>query len=102
MPDTVGAIIVAAGSGTRMSGGDKLFTEIAGRPLLAYALAAFQECGTVEPIVLVLSEQNLERGRRLVNKYSFGKVSEIVHGGPRRQDSVRLGLEALRPGSGQV
>ena len=97
MPDAIGAVIVAAGSGTRMAGADKLFTKVAGRPLLAHAVDAFQECAAVDRIVLVLSEQNLERGWELVQRYRFAKVSAVCAGGERRQDSVRAGLAALGP-----
>jgi len=107
---SLGAIIVAAGSGTRMAGPstgsgqalDKLFAPLGGRPLLAHTLAAFQECPAVERLVLVLSPANLDRGRQLVQSYGFDKVNRVCAGGPRRQDSVRLGLEALRQGSGQA
>jgi 2-C-methyl-D-erythritol 4-phosphate cytidylyltransferase len=95
MSDVVGAIIVAAGSGTRMAGADKLFTEVGGRPLLAYAIAAFEDCPAITRIILVLSEANLERGQELAGRSGFAKVASIVHGGMRRQDSVRCGLEAL-------
>jgi 2-C-methyl-D-erythritol 4-phosphate cytidylyltransferase len=95
MPTTVGAVIVAAGSGTRMRGADKLFTEVGGRPLLAHAIAAFQDCSAIDPIVLVLSHQNLDRGRDLIKRLTYAKVTAVVPGGARRQDSVRLGLEAL-------
>lgn len=99
----VGAVVVAAGSGTRMaapsaSAGqalDKLFAPLAGRLLLAHTLAAFQRCAPVQRLVLVLSPANLERGRQLVQTHGLDKVSEICSGGPRRQDSVRLGLQAL-------
>ncbi|HLC28937.1 MAG TPA: 2-C-methyl-D-erythritol 4-phosphate cytidylyltransferase [Dehalococcoidia bacterium] len=95
MPDTVGAVIVAAGNGTRMAGADKLFTEIGSRPLLACAIAAFQDSAAIARVVLVLSPENLERGHALAKRYAFTKVSAVVVGGARRQDSVRLGLEAL-------
>jgi 2-C-methyl-D-erythritol 4-phosphate cytidylyltransferase len=95
MPDTVGAVIVAAGTGARMAGADKLFTEIAGRPLLAYAIAAFQECGSIDRIVVVMAPLNLKRGRELVERCGFSKAAALVKGGERRQDSVRAGLEAL-------
>jgi 2-C-methyl-D-erythritol 4-phosphate cytidylyltransferase len=97
MTDTLGAIIVAAGSGTRMDGLDKLFTEIAGRPLLAHAVAPFQDSPLVSHIVLVLSPLNLKRGRDLAEHHAFTKVAAVVQGGPRRQDSIHLGLEALPP-----
>lgn len=101
-PD-VGAIVVAAGSSTRMGdpstgsgqATDKLFVSMAGRPLLAHVLAPVQECPLIHRIVLVVSSDNLQRGRDLVAQHGLDKVSAVCQGGPRRQDSVRLGLEAL-------
>ena len=78
-----------------MAGADKLFTEVAGQPLLAHAIAPFQECASIERIVLVMAPLNLKRGRDLVERYGFTKAIALVKGGERRQDSVRLGLEAL-------
>src|SRR5213083_233323 len=96
MGGIAGAVIVAAGSGTRMAGADKLFTEVAGRQLLAYAIAPFQECDSIDRIVVVMAPLSLKRGRELVERHGFTKVAALVKGGERRQDSVRLGLEALR------
>ena len=93
----IGAIIVAAGGSTRMGGSDKLFADLGGRPLLARALQAFQDSPLVHRIVLVLSAANLERGRALVAEWGVDKLTAACEGGPRRQDSVRLGLEALGP-----
>jgi len=94
-PVSVGAIIAAAGRGRRFGEGDKLFAPLAGRPLIAHTLMAFEVCRAVEKVVLVLAAENLERGRRLVVTAGFDKVAAICPGGPRRQDSVRLGLGAL-------
>ena len=94
-PESVGAIIAAAGQGRRFGEGDKLFAPLAGRPLIAHTLMAFEVCRAVHTVVLVLAEENLERGCRLVDAAGFDKVAVICPGGPRRQDSVRLGLEAL-------
>ena len=94
-PESVGAIIAAAGRGRRFGEGDKLFAPLAGRPLIAHTLMAFEVCRAVHTVVLVLAEENLERGCRLVDAAGFDKVAVICPGGPRRQDSVRLGLEAL-------
>ena len=91
----MGAIVVAAGSSTRMGGADKLFAPLGGVPLLARALRAFQDSPLVDRIVLVLSAANLERGRELAAEYGIGKLAAACEGGPRRQDSVRLGLDAL-------
>jgi 2-C-methyl-D-erythritol 4-phosphate cytidylyltransferase len=94
-PESVGAIIAAAGVGRRFGEGDKLFAPLAGRPLIAHTLMVFEVCRAVHTVVLVLAEENLERGCRLVDAAGFDKVVVICPGGPRRQDSVRLGLEAL-------
>jgi 2-C-methyl-D-erythritol 4-phosphate cytidylyltransferase len=93
--ESVGAIIAAAGVGRRFGEGDKLFAPLAGRSLIAHTLMAFEVCRAVDATVLVLAEENLERGRDLVTSAGFDKVAAICRGGPRRQDSVRLGLEAL-------
>ena len=61
-PESVGAIIAAAGRGRRFGEGDKLFAPLAGRPLIAHTLMAFEVCRAVDTVVLVLAEENLERG----------------------------------------
>lgn len=91
----MGAIIVAAGSGTRMEGHDKLFSIVSGRPLLAHAVAAFEECRKVQGIVVVLSEANLERGREMLAQQGFSRLRGVCTGGARRQDSVHCGLQTL-------
>jgi 2-C-methyl-D-erythritol 4-phosphate cytidylyltransferase len=93
--ESVGAIIAAAGRSERMGGGDKLFALVGGEPLLAHTLSAFQVCRGVGRVVLVLSPENMERGRELVAEAGFNKVAAVRQGGERRQDSVRNGLEAL-------
>lgn len=51
----VSAVIVAAGRGTRMGPGvDKLFLEVAGRPVVAHAWARFDAAPGVDEIVLVV------------------------------------------------
>jgi len=92
--ESVGAIIAAAGRSERMGGSDKLFVVVGDKPLLAYTLSAFDACRGVDRVVLVLSPENMERGRGLVTEAGFGKVT-VCQGGERRQDSVRNGLEAL-------
>src|SRR3990172_11666654 len=93
----VGAIIVAAGSSSRRGPPAKLSAALGGRPLLARTLQPFQDSPLVDRIVLVLSPANRERGRALATEYGVGKLAAACEGGPRRQDSVRLGLDALGP-----
>ncbi|MEX1253801.1 MAG: 2-C-methyl-D-erythritol 4-phosphate cytidylyltransferase [Dehalococcoidia bacterium] len=99
LPSSVGAIVVAAGRSRRMDGIDKLWTSLARpgepKPLLAYPLAAFEACPSVSRVVLVVSEETVERARSLVLDEALDKVRAVVPGGERRQDSVRAGLDAL-------
>ena len=95
--DEVSAIVVAAGRSSRMGGLDKLFAPLGGRPLLARTLTAFQECGAVRRIVLVLAAENLARGLALAEEEGLSKVRTVCLGGRRRQDSVWEGLGALGP-----
>ncbi|MBA7556310.1 2-C-methyl-D-erythritol 4-phosphate cytidylyltransferase [subsurface metagenome] len=91
----VGAVIVAAGSSRRMGGVDKVLALLGGKPILARVVDAFQGCNPVDQIVVVLSEQNLERGKHLVAEQGWSKVSDVCAGGRRRQDSVAAGLSRL-------
>lgn len=93
----VGGIIVAAGSGQRMRGMDKLFASLLGVPLLARTVELFETCPLVDTIVVVLAQDRLKRGQALAKERGWKKVAALCPGGPRRQDSVRLGLKALPP-----
>ena len=90
------AIIPAAGAGVRMSGHRaKQFLDIEGRPLLALTLEKFQACPSVDGIILVVPSDDMDYCRKdIIDKYNLSKVKKIVAGGKRRQDSVRLGVEA--------
>ena len=93
---SLGVIIVAAGSSTRMDGGDKQFADLNGEPVLGHSLRVFARCRHVAGIALVLSSDNLDRGRRLVSDAGLDDLVICVQGGERRQDSARIGLEALK------
>ena len=93
----VGAVIVAAGRSTRMGGVDKTFAPMLGLPLVAHTLDRFESSPLVDQIVLVLAEDSLDRGRKLVQERGYRKVTHVCCGGQRRQDSVRNGLELLSP-----
>jgi 2-C-methyl-D-erythritol 4-phosphate cytidylyltransferase len=92
------AIIPAAGAGVRMGAHRaKQFLEISGKPILAMTLGAFQRSPAVDDIILVVPSEDLEYCRtQIVERFSLDKVKKVVRGGKRRQDSVRLGLEAAR------
>ena len=91
----VGAVIVAAGSSRRMGGVNKVFALLGGKPILARVIDVFQRCNSIDQIVVVVSEQNLERCRQLVAEQGWSKVTDVCAGGERRQDSVVAGLGRL-------
>ncbi|MEY2541194.1 MAG: 2-C-methyl-D-erythritol 4-phosphate cytidylyltransferase [Verrucomicrobiota bacterium] len=88
------AIIVAAGSSRRM-GFDKLFAEIAGKPVIAHTIAAFEHADAVTAIIIVARQDRHSEFEKIVRDLGFKKLRAIVPGGEHRQDSVRAGLENL-------
>lgn len=88
------AIIVAGGSSRRM-GFDKLFAVIAGEPVIAHAIRAFERTTSVSEIVVVAREQCHDEIRKIVSGAGLKKVHAIICGGERRQDSVRAGLDRV-------
>lgn len=90
------AIIVAAGRGTRFgTETPKQFLEILGKPLLVYTLEQFELCSVIDEIILVLSADQIENFRQILEKYNFKKQIKIVSGGETRVASVSNGLNAL-------
>jgi 2-C-methyl-D-erythritol 4-phosphate cytidylyltransferase len=90
------AILVAAGKGVRM-GTDKLWLEIAGRPVIAHTWQIFNNAKCVDEIVLVVRDGMKKNFTELAARFHFEKPFRVVLGGLERQDSVWNGLEALSP-----
>jgi len=91
----VSAIIPAAGQGTRMgSSTPKQFLLLNGQPILHHTLRAFETCGLVNSVTLVMPKNELEQARkRWLENYNI--VKNIVQGGKERQDSVHNGFKAI-------
>jgi 2-C-methyl-D-erythritol 4-phosphate cytidylyltransferase len=90
------AIIPAAGTGARM-GSDKAkqYLDLNGKPLLAVTLEKFQVCPVIQGIILVVPRDQVEYcTKEIIEPHHLTKVEKVVEGGERRQDSVRLGIEA--------
>jgi 2-C-methyl-D-erythritol 4-phosphate cytidylyltransferase len=88
------AIIVAAGSSRRM-GFNKLFAAIAGKPVIAHTIRAFERASSVTEIIVVACEDRHDEIRKIAADERFKKVRSIIAGGEHRQDSVRAGLDRL-------
>lgn len=94
------AIVLAAGQGKRMQAGQpKQFMLLGGRPVLYYALAAFEN-SEVDEIILVTGADEIDYCRaEIVEHYGFRKVTQIIPGGKERYHSVACGLRALKQSS---
>ena len=97
----ISAVIVAGGEGRRM-GGPKQFIEIAGKPMVLRALLAFDSCGAIDEMILVVPKDEISRAKELIKKFSVKKVSAVVAGGQSRQASVYNGLKAVSEDSDYV
>jgi 2-C-methyl-D-erythritol 4-phosphate cytidylyltransferase / 2-C-methyl-D-erythritol 2,4-cyclodiphosphate synthase len=94
-PNQIAAIVVAAGRGTRFGASDKILTPLAGRPMLAWSLAALDQTPEIGAIIVVAGDHTRDTITQLVRDEAFSKVATVVTGGERRQDSVAAGLAAL-------
>ena len=92
------AVIVAAGSGTRL-GADvpKAFVGLGGRALLARAVELFEEHDAIDRMVVVVPAGWEEPATLLADQLVAGKVAAVVTGGATRAESVALGLAELPP-----
>ncbi|MEW6581423.1 MAG: 2-C-methyl-D-erythritol 4-phosphate cytidylyltransferase [Actinomycetota bacterium] len=95
------AVVVAAGLGVRMGAGvPKALLPLAGRPLVAWAVGALQDCDAVDGIVVVAPPGHEDEMRAAAGP--AGKLVATVPGGATRSRSVARGLAALPPGDGVV
>ena len=92
----IAAVCLAAGQGKRMeSNVQKQYLLIQDKPVLYYALKAFQD-SSVEDVVLVVGAGEEEYCKKeIVDRYEFTKVKSIVAGGKERYHSVFEGLQAV-------
>lgn len=97
------AIVLAAGQGRRMGTKvQKQYLEIQGKPVLYYALRAFEESTVIDEIILVVGDNQEEYCKKeIVDKYHISKVTKIVSGGAERYHSVWNGLQEVQ-GEGYV
>ena len=88
-----GAVIVAAGSASRMGGIDKVMAPLGGEPMVVRTVRQFQNSDTIREIVIVTRADLLIPISDLC--HGFDKVKAVVVGGNSRDESVWQGLNAL-------
>ncbi len=90
------AIVLAAGSGSRMkSKTKKQFMEIKGKPVIWYSLFEFEK-SRVDEIILVTGKEDIDYCKKeIVEKYNLKKIKNVVAGGSERYESVYNGLKEV-------
>jgi len=96
-------IIAAAGSGTRFgSDTPKQFHILGGKPLIAHTIAAFEQCGQIDKIVIAAASDQIQAIEQIVNDHKFTKADRIVAGAGTRAGSVKNGFNAVDKSSSVV
>ena len=88
-----GAVIVAAGTASRMGGIDKVMAPVGGEPMIVHTVRAFQNCDAIKQIIVVTRQDLIVPISDLCHE--FDKVRAVMVGGSSRQESVEIGLSAL-------
>ncbi len=88
-----GAVIVAAGTASRMGGIDKVMAALGGEPMIVRTVRTFQNCDAIREIVVVTRPDLIGEITDLCA--GFSKVKAVVAGGADRPESVENGLNAL-------
>ncbi|MEO7039349.1 MAG: 2-C-methyl-D-erythritol 4-phosphate cytidylyltransferase [Candidatus Elarobacter sp.] len=89
-----GAIIVAAGRGTRF-GRPKQLVDLAEKPMIAWSIETFAAMPEIAELVIVTEPEFVERMEAVAHARVRHASMQIVRGGDDRQGSVRCGIAAL-------
>ena len=89
------AVIVAAGSATRMNGIDKMMADLGGKPVILWTLQAFQACVWIDDIIVVTREDLILPVNELCRRHGLDKVRQVILGGEERSGSVMAGLDCV-------
>lgn len=95
------AVIPAAGRGVRLGpGAPKALRALNGTPMLVHAVRAMAASRAVSLVVVVAPPDGVAEVKTLLDAHTLPERTDflVVPGGESRQESVRLGLDALPPG----
>ncbi len=94
---TVSVIIVAAGEGRRF-GEAKQFAPLREKTVLDWSLEKFEAHEKVSEIILVLKDEKNKK----IYLSRYRKLTAVVKGGEKRQDSVMAGFDQIAPEKSKV
>ena len=92
------ALILAAGTGSRMGNSDKpkQFLLVQGKPLMVHTIEVFDVNPNIDKIVISTNEEYVEEVKLMIKQYDLTKVAKVVAGGATRQISVYNGLQGCK------
>lgn len=94
MKQAIWGLVMATGKAEHISSGiETAFLYLNDRPVLAYSLAAFNQCPEIDGIVVVVSRERAESVLAMVQMFGFSKIRKIVVGGAKRSAAMAAGLE---------
>ncbi len=97
------AIIPAGGKGTRCGGEiPKQYLKVNGKEIIAYTLEIFQNCKSINEIIVPAQSDYFDLLNEIKNKYNISKLTQIIEGGKERQDSVFNALNSLKAKKGDL
>jgi 2-C-methyl-D-erythritol 4-phosphate cytidylyltransferase len=89
------AVILAGGTGSRIGGAlPKQFVEVAGKPVVAYSIDAYEQHPGIDEIALVVHPSYMNVWENIAKKYNWKKVNKIIEGGRHRFESSLSALQA--------
>jgi 2-C-methyl-D-erythritol 4-phosphate cytidylyltransferase / 2-C-methyl-D-erythritol 2,4-cyclodiphosphate synthase len=91
------ALIVAAGSGSRLGGIPKQYQPLGGKALIMHSIERFQACPEIDSVYVVIAPDHVPY---FVDTIGDSALPALVHGGATRQESVRAGLEQIAADGG--
>lgn len=92
------ALILAAGTGSRMGNADKpkQFLLIHGKPLMVHTIEAFEVNPEIDAIVISTNKEYIDEVKVMCRQFDLTKVKNVVAGGNARQISVYNGLLGVK------
>ena len=94
-PEFCSAVLVAAGSSSRMRGEDKLLSDLGGMSVLERSAMALEKNERIMEIIVVTRADRMEELSQILHRQNLTKLTLLVPGGDTRQDSVEAGLRAV-------
>ena len=89
------ALIMAAGSSTRMRGTEKQFISLGGKTVLLRSMEAFEKCEFVNKIIVVTRREYLKKVTAEAKCGGISKFDRAVEGAASRTESVKAGIDAI-------